>query len=46
VHDVLEDDRSLSKTANKLGIKLSTAKAIVKRYKEEGSFFETKRERE
>jgi transposase len=29
-----------------LGIKLSTAKVIVKRYKEEGTFFETKKRRQ
>jgi transposase len=43
---VVEDDRSLSKTAKKLGIKVSTAKAIVKRYKEHGTFFEIKKDRE
>lgn len=35
----------MSKTAKKLSLRLSTAKLIVKRYKEEGTFFESKVER-
>lgn len=35
----------MSKTAKKLSLRLSTAKLIVKRYKDEGTFFESKVER-
>lgn len=46
IYSVIEDDRSISKTAKKLGIKLSTAKVILKRYKTDGSFFETKADKQ
>lgn len=42
---VIEDERSLSKSAAKLGIKLSTAKIIIKKYKLTGEFFESKADR-
>lgn len=37
--------QSIAKSARELGIKPSTAKLIVKRYKEEGTFFERGEER-
>jgi transposase len=37
---------SISKAARILGLKSSTAKLIVKRYKDEGTFFESKTSRE
>jgi transposase len=43
---VVDEERSISKSAKKLGIKLSTAKLIIKKYKESGSFFEKKKDRE
>lgn len=46
VQEVIEEERSLSKTAQKLGIKLSTAKVIIKRFKEEGTFFQKKKDKE
>ncbi len=46
MQEVIEDERSLSKTAQKLGIKLSTAKVIIKRFKEEGTFFQKKEDKE
>jgi transposase len=36
---------SISKAARILGLKASTAKLIVKRYREEGTFFESKNSR-
>lgn len=39
---VIEDQRSISKTASKLGIKLSTAKIIIRKYKLTGEFFESR----
>ena len=40
-----EGQRPLSKVAKSLGVKLSTAKVIVKRFKEEGTFFQAKKNR-
>ena len=37
---------SIAKAARMLGLKPSTAKLIVKRYREEGSFFESKTAKE
>jgi hypothetical protein len=42
VREVMEEKRSLMLTAERLRIKLSTAKVILKRYKTKGTFFETK----
>ena len=36
---VVEDDKHINKAAKKLGIKYSTAKLIIKKYKETGTFF-------
>jgi transposase len=44
VKEVIENNQLISKAAKKLNLKLSTAKLIVKRYREEGSFFESKTE--
>lgn len=41
---VLEKNQLISKAAKKLNLKLSTAKLIIKRYKEDGTFFESKTE--
>ena len=40
VDRVLRQLQSIAKSAKELGIKPSTAKLIVKRYREEGTFFE------
>jgi transposase len=42
---VVQDGLLISKSGKRLGIKLSTAKLIVKRYRETGTFFESKEER-
>lgn len=39
---VIEKSYSIGKAAARLKLKLSTAKMIVKRYKDEGTFFEPK----
>jgi transposase len=36
---VIEDGTIISEAARRLGVKLSTAKLILKRFKEEGTFF-------
>jgi hypothetical protein len=41
----LEDSWSIAKSAKKVGIRLSTAKLIIKKYKEEATFFESRREK-
>lgn len=38
----MEKNQLVSKAAKKLGLRLSTAKLIIKRYKDEGTFFESK----
>jgi len=45
VDRVLVQLQSIAKSARELGIKPSTAKLIVKRYREEGTFFERGGER-
>lgn len=42
IYFVTEKSYSIGKASSRLKIKLSTAKMIVKRYKEEGTFFEPK----
>ena len=36
---VVDDDKHINKAAKKLGIKYSTAKLIIKKYKETGTLF-------
>lgn len=42
---VIDDSLSIAKSAKKVGIKLSTAKLIIKKYKQEGTFFESRTEK-
>jgi hypothetical protein len=42
---VLKKSYSIATSARRLGIKLSTAKLIVKKYREEGCFFEKREDR-
>lgn len=42
---VLEESLSIGKSAKKVGIKLSTAKLIMKKYREEGTFFESRKDK-
>lgn len=43
---VLEECLSIGKSAKKVGIKLSTAKLIIKKYREEGTFFESRKDKQ
>lgn len=42
---VLEHSLSIHKAAKKTGIKLSTAKLIIKKFKRDGTYFETKEDK-
>lgn len=42
---VVHEERSISKIARRLGIKLSTAKLIIRNYKTDGRLFESKADR-
>jgi len=45
VREVIENNSIISEAARKYGLKLSTAKLILKRFKEEGTFFESRKDR-
>jgi len=45
VKEVIQNNSIISEAARKCGLKLSTAKLIFKRYKEEGTFFESRKDR-
>lgn len=44
VHEVLQNGKSIHSSAKKIGIKYSTAKAIVKRFKQSGTLAASKNE--
>lgn len=43
---MMDEGIAISSASKRLGLKLSTAKLIVKRYKDEGTFFEAKRSKD
>lgn len=45
VREVIENNSNISEAARKYRLKISTAKLILKRYKEEGTFFESRKNR-
>jgi len=42
---VVQNERSLTKTAKKIGIKLSTAKLILRRFKKTGTYYQTEKQK-
>jgi len=42
---VVQNERSLTKTAKKIGIKLSTAKLILRRFKQTGTYYQTEKQK-